>query len=224
MSTTSIGSSTQVFALSQARATSAAPATRSRDRDGDGDGGGPGRSGRAGGGFAQTVLQALSQIGVNVAPPPGGTAAGGGTDADGDSDGTRAGAGGPGSAAGKAVHALVHDLFQALRVSGGTPQTPSGGNPVTATGSSAAYQDLATRLQNLVQQLSNGSTSGSGNTAVDRLQGDFQKVLDVLGSPAQGTTSSLQGFLGNLLATVQNGAGADTTLQNPLGAVVTTRA
>jgi len=114
-----------------------------------------------------------------------------------------------------ALHSFLHDLFSALRqVQSGQGQSADsdggedGGDHEHGDG---PYGNLASNLQNLLQSLSNPSTSTSGDSAVSKLQQDFQALVSALTPPAPGATSSTSTTAGGAAAGTTSGGGSTTT-------------
>jgi hypothetical protein len=133
----------------------------------------------------------------------------------------------------QALHSFMHDLFKALKSQG---ENRGGENRQGAEksgdddssrevrrGSESYRNDLASRVQDLVQKY---SASDAGSTKTDALQSSFAKLVQTL-QPATSTDTStpakapdLQAFLQGFLKNLQGGS----TPVSPVGVAVNTQA
>ena len=138
----------------------------------------------------------------------------------------------PRNEARQALHSFMHDLFKALKSHGenrggedaqGAERSRENSSREVRHGRESYRNDLASRVQDLVQQL---SASDSSSTRTDALQSSFTKLVQTL-QPAASTDAStpakapdLQAFLQNFLKNLQGGS----TPVSPIGVAVNTQA
>jgi len=130
--------------------------------------------------LAQGVVQTLNQSGINT------------------SSGSQS----------RAVHALMHDIFQAVQQ--GSSANPTGTAKSSAS-STSAYTQISNNLQSLIQQLgSNASGGNSQNSTLNKLQSDYNALVQSVGGvSATQNTTGLQHFLSTLSHNL-NSAGSST--------------
>lgn len=123
-----------------------------------------------------------------------------------------------GSSAGTALHALIHDLFQALSPSG----SQSANNEIndnSGLGTSNAingYNNFTSNLQNLIGSFNSSDGSNSSNSI---LENDFSNLIRAVGHSSATDHPSLQDFLKALLS---NTSGSDGS-QMGLGSLISTQ-
>lgn len=191
------------------------------DPDGDGDGphGGNGVHGHHGhrggpGGMMATMMQTLSDLGFAGPPPPQGAADPAGT------DGQLVGVGDP-HAVRQAMHALMHDIFQAMRASSGSQATAAASSgtsdtssptdaslvstPPTAdtttssaveTSASTATSSRASRysvFSDRLQTVVDALTSAPDSAQGSALQTDFLNLMTALGAKPADTSDTASG-------------------------------
>ena len=138
----------------------------------------------------------------------------------------------PRNEARQALHSFMHDLYKALKSQGenrgredrqGVEKSDDDASRGVRRGSESYRNDLASRVQDLVQQL---SASDSGSPRTDALQSSFTKLVQTLQPAASTDTSTpakapdLQAFLQNFLKNLQGGS----TPVSPIGVAVNTQA
>lgn len=184
-----------------------------QDRNGVQDGGKERVS--RGGGVLAAVSQALGQVGVNIPPPPGKTAAIQTVSANQAAEKVSGG-----GDIQQALHSFVNDLFQAARGS----DKPAAELPAKSAGSAAGgqpYGGLAGKVEGLARQVA----TGSGGDSVSQLKSSFDSLVKALGSnataensTASGSTPKLADFLQKLSQNLQGGNA------NPAGYLISTAA
>jgi hypothetical protein len=131
--------------------------------------------------LAQGVVQTLNQSGINT------------------SSGSQS----------RAVHALMHDIFQAVQQ--GSSANPTGTVGTAKSSASSAYSQISNNLQSLIQQLgSNASGGNSQNSTLNKLQSDYNALVQSVGGvSATQNTTGLQHFLSTLSQNLHS-AGSST--------------
>ncbi|QFY43482.1 hypothetical protein F6R98_13345 [Candidatus Methylospira mobilis] len=129
--------------------------------------------------LAQGVVQTLNQSGINT------------------SSGSQS----------RAVHALMHDIFQAVQQGSSSNSVGTAKN----SASTSAYSQISNNLQSLIQQLgSNASGGNSQNSTLNKLQSDYNALVQSVGGvSATQNTTGLQNFLSTLSQNL-NSAGSST--------------
>jgi len=194
---------------------------KARDSDGDQDGSSS-RVSREGGGHGMlgAVFQALGQMGLNqsATKPTTSQAA---------SSSTSLSQTSGGGDVKQALHSFMHDLFQAMRGSDSSASSASGVSTPGNTASGKSYGDLASKFQELMQQLN----SGGGSDALGKLKSSFDNLVKALGngstsgnptvsgsSSATSNAPNLQDFLQKVSKNLQGGG------ISPVGSLVSTAA
>ena len=157
-----------------------------------------------GGGLMKAVQQALSQMGLNLdSQSSSQTANGTGT------TGSTASAVDNSSSttenSRQALHALMHDLFGALRAT----QDQANGTVGTVNSQTGNNLTMSTQLQDVIQALGSSDTSSIQNGPLSNLQPDFSNLVSSLeaGSSTNGAQNpDVQVFLQNLLQDQANGS------------------
>ncbi|AXS80226.1 hypothetical protein [Dechloromonas sp. HYN0024] len=214
---------------------STAPRTVRREHDGDNEG----ERRRVGGEkgrqqFFDAVSSALSALGLSLPaqqPPPSQAAIPTTATTD-----TQSGAQSNANQAQssnnvqQALHSFMHDLFKAVKSRGDRRETEGneGGEKradearrEVSKASDSYKNDLTTRVQNLIQNLTSGDTASA---QTDALKSSFSKLVQALqpASPSDTTTPpkapDLQAFLQNFLKNPQGGS----TPVSPVGVAVNT--
>lgn len=187
-------------AITGTQLTGISSAGSGQDTDGDNDGS---RGSRVGGGkFASAISQVLSQLGVSTGSSA--TGASGAADTS-DSSATQDPQ--------QALTAFMQNLYAALQAQA-SPQTPASDSTAAGSDGSSAVASvsrhhhhhgagmskLESGLQNIAQQLSASSSSGTSGSALDNLQQSFSSLLTADGVSGNGTTlgSFLQALSQNL--------------------------
>jgi hypothetical protein len=222
MDTSAISSLTTLYPTQKTSGISAPVISNSNgDKDGSrvsGTGGGHHHHG--GGAFMQNVMQSLQSLGLNFpAPNANSTSPVDGTSSNSDTVQSTLSS----SNIGQALHTFLHDLHQALNQGGLQQQssaTDSDGDNDNSSSSSSGvqngYSNFSTKLQSLISSLSNNSDNNS------TLQTDFTNLVNALGGSSSTSSASpnLQDFLNKMVSN----AGNNSSPQNGLGSILTTKA
>jgi hypothetical protein len=140
--------------------------------------------------FMNAIFQALGQLGL-TSPTQGATTPNSSdVDSDGDND-HGAGHAQLNPAAKQALHAFMHDVFQALKTDPASASTTgTATSPTDGTTVQQAYSgDMNSRLSSLIASLNGNSSSAGG--ATDQLKSDFSKLVQALrGGSTTGATSN----------------------------------
>ena len=135
----------------------------------------------------------------------------------------------------QALPEFMNALFQALNPAGNTPprgapnrQAEQESEEISAVRKKGAYDDLAGRLQNLLQSLGNnadGTKTGATNEQLSGLQTSFQNLAPALqGKVSPGTNSNSAPDLRSFLKTLAQNLNSNGTVLDSAGNLVNTQA
>lgn len=169
-----------------------------------------------GGKFMQDVMQALQNMGINIASP---------TSSSSNSSQTASTTNSNNQNPQQALQTFMYDLRQALNQSGSQTLGVNANNSVSTT-SQNGYSDFSQNLQNLISSVNAPSNTPTSNkNAVSTLQTDFNNLVNSFGGVTSSTTpttssATLQNFLQQLLSSMGN----DNYSSNAIGSLLTTQA